>query len=99
MTDDRYQYQTRFVKACRWLRWRPWFAFLGAWRLIRWAAAGAHPIGLEPDDDFSGWQETRLETATTIWQVTRAEADIKMCHYFTCEEVLADLRSTPPESP
>jgi hypothetical protein len=93
--DDRYQFQNRVVKTLRWLRWRPLYMAIGAWRLVRWTICGCHRIFIPANGEFLGWSESRLETAATIWSVSRSECQMKMKHYRTCDEILADLRGTP----
>lgn len=82
--DDRYQNQTRLVKAYRWLRWKPWFYALAVARACRWAATGCKPLVISEECEYV---ETRWSTIDLLWSLTIAEASIKMNHLFTMEEV------------
>lgn len=92
MTDDRYQNQTRVVKFCRWLRWKPFYCVLGCWAIVRWAARGCPKFAEEPD-----WPMTRWEHMGMIWRLSTSEADMKMRHYYTLEEVLSEYRERAGE--
>ena len=86
--DDRYQFQNRFIKVCRWLRWKPWYALKSLWAMFMWNWNGARIPDFE-----RRWFRTKWSYPKHIWTLSMSLADIKMKHMWTLEEVINDVRS------
>jgi hypothetical protein len=99
--DDRYQFQPWYIKAKRWLQWRPLYLARTGWHVLGWIVRGARPVSWTPAKDadtgeeIPGYTETRRETFGHIIGINRSMAQMKMRHYFTADEVLEDLRAKP----
>lgn len=93
MKDNRYQFQSRPVKAIRWLRHKPvsWVVFI--WRLLVWARYGCQPVVWTLPGEFPEHRETRWETACSIWGQVKSMCEYRMGHYYTSKEFLAELRA------
>jgi hypothetical protein len=82
--DDRYQYQSRLVRACRWLRWKPLYWILASYVVIKWLIIWQGKI---PADDCE-WFSNRSEYVKILWRTVNSVADMKMKHCFTFDEIL-----------
>ncbi len=89
MTDleNRYQCQPFYIKVCRWLRWKPITILKAVWRVIWWYTCG----GVVPKED-KDWFSNRWDYVKMIWRISMSDASYKMKHYYTMEEVMAELR-------
>ena len=92
--DDRYQFQTRFVKICRWLRWMPyWYA----WGLVNicqyWAFDRTIPNVTTEDGYTFPMYRSRWDATKSIMTLHKSMAQGKMKHYWSLQEVIADLHS------
>lgn len=95
MKDNRYQFQSRWVKCARWLRYRPLGLIVFGWWIARWAMAGLKPLDFSCEDDK--WIMTRGETLEHYWTIRKSMDQFKMGWYYTSEEVFADLRGERKE--
>lgn len=81
---DRYQFQPWYVKAYRWLRYKPGGWYYACWLLAGWVIQGmpvAYPF------------KTRREVAAHIWMIGRSTSAMNMGHYWEHREIIAQLRS------
>ena len=74
--DDRYQFQSFFVRCKRWLRWMPYYYFLGVKQWIKNTTYKKDPY-VSPRDMFS---------------IYKGLAHCKMKYYWTSEEVFSNIR-------
>jgi hypothetical protein len=83
--NDRYQFQPRWVKAYRQVRYRPkWFLY-SVGKLLVWLACGARK--------GDGWPfGTRHAVAAFIWTEGRSLAAMDMGHYWSHQEMIEELR-------
>jgi len=82
-SDDRYQFQPLYVRAYRWLRWKPMYCIVALVSIIRWLAGGA-----KVDDGIS---LDRFEVIGNIWTCKMSSACFRMGHWYTTEEVFKEL--------
>jgi hypothetical protein len=94
--DDRYQFQSWPVRVYRWLRWKPLYATIAAWHVLRWLAAGAPRIDMG-SDECGEWLLSRWESCKHVWNVSCARAEMKMKHYWTLDEVMGRLGKDQPQ--
>jgi hypothetical protein len=90
MSDPRYKFQSRFVKAYRWLRWRPYFALQAYLAVAWWFVCGAHIPSV-----MRRYLPTRRAFAGHILAMFHAHAAVKMRDYSTTSEILEELRGRP----
>lgn len=81
--DDRYQFQPWYVKAWRWVLYRPIFAIQAWWHLSCWAATGARI-----PDESREYFPTRREFVEHVWTVNRSRASFRMRHWYTTDEAM-----------
>lgn len=86
--DNRYQFQPRYIKVYRWLRWRPYWALRATWVILRWVLSGARLYVKEPP-----WCMTRWSYVKFIWGIHRSLAECSMRHLYTMEEVMQRVRA------
>lgn len=90
--QDRYQFQTRWKKLCRWLRHRPVGTLAAAGSILAWLATGARV----PEETFEGtdkpvWKNRRA-VLRFLWNSRQSIADVKMGRWSTIEECMQRLR-------
>ena len=84
--DDRFQFQSWYVRWYRWLRYQP-FAVSGFCRdMFWWLVVGAPRFDVE-----AGWTYSRLRTVKHMWTMRRARAALRMRWYQTTDELIAKL--------
>jgi hypothetical protein len=85
MKDDRYQYQTRFVKCCRWLRWKPLYSVIAVWAILRWLLTSRQvPFWHRPGC---------FAYVKFIWKLYLGMAATGMRHVYTIEEIVRRMVS------
>lgn len=82
MNDNRYQHQNGFVRLYRWLRWKPYYAYLATSAIAFWVVTGAK---IAPDE--TDWFPNRLIFVRHLWRCYMSLADFEMQHYYTFEEL------------
>lgn len=97
MNDNRYQYQNRWVKFGRWLRYRPWTLVRFLFWFVQWCVRGCEQFKFNAGEDDPGWAMSKWETVEFLWSIYKSEANYKMQWYFTSKEVFADLRAQSNE--
>lgn len=75
---DRYQFQPWYIKAYRWLRYKPYWMWCGWTMIFAWLRGGAQV--------HRPWR-SRRELAAHLWTINLSMADIEMGHLYTLEEV------------
>jgi hypothetical protein len=86
--ETRYQDASWYVKLYRWLRYKPVYTALFAWDILLWILCGAK---LTEDDKV--WFVNRRGYIQHAWMCYMSIADSKMIHYWTLEEIIADLKA------
>lgn len=87
--QDRYQFQSRPVKVCRWLRHMPLAYALAVYHVARW---GLHGFQVMPGTEYD-WSPSRREMFTHIFQMCVSRAQYDMGAWCSMEEVLEDYRA------
>jgi len=87
--DDRYQYQTRLIRACRWLRWYPAYCLFACYLIVKWFVTYYSQV---PTSERY-WFTSRIEYARHIWRLVTSAAHLKMKFYYTMEEVITNCRN------
>jgi hypothetical protein len=80
--DNRYQNRNILVKAYRWLRYKPLYALLAVYNIIKYG------LKLKTEDSCF---TSRRNYAGFIWDCYMGAAEMKMQYYYTCEEVFGEL--------
>ena len=105
MSDDRYQFQPRYIQVYRWLRYMPFYYCLGLFNVARWWLFDRTIPTYLPRDCVRkdcvilGTKrpiplfESRWAMAAHIMQIHRSLASGKMKHYWKLQELLDDIRS------
>lgn len=92
--ENRYQFQNRWVKFGRWLRYRPvTIVKFVWWFLYQWCLSGCPGFKFHEEIDTM----TRWETLDFMWSIYKSDAHYKMQWYFTGDEVLGDMRARSKE--
>lgn len=79
---NRYQYQSKFIKSLRWLKWKPLYSLIAIWYILWWLCKGASFY----------WFPNRGSFLKHIWCCYQSLASMKMQHYYTIDEVFNDCR-------
>lgn len=84
---DRYQFQPWYVKAYRWLRYKP-----GGWLYVLRISAIWLSHGLSMSAEMRMYFKTRRNYIAHVLMVGDSRAAMNMGHYWTHQEVIAELR-------
>lgn len=91
---NRYQNQTRLVKAYRWLRWKPLYSAKFCLAVASWALKGAplpEPVTFN-DGRVVQFHPTRRSVIRHLQQYYRSLAGMEMQHWFTLDECIQDAK-------
>jgi hypothetical protein len=88
--QDRYQFQPFYIKAYRWLRWRPFFAAKAVVMIARWL------IFSRQIPNHRAWRigqnaDPRFRYLKSIWFHCMGVCDVRMRWYYTTAEVMQEL--------
>lgn len=90
--EDRYQFQTWYVRVWRRLRYQPLGLLFFAWCVLRWALVGFQREDAVTFDDGVTARRTRLETLKSLWMVCESRWHFAAGRWITEEEAISDLR-------
>lgn len=94
---DRYKFQPWYVKAYRWVRFKPAAFVRFLYLLVSWAFHGCPAMEYA---DLSGrlrkMKHGRRRMVSHFWISCQSLAEYRMRHYVTIEELLAEIKSQEP---